>query len=203
METVSDVGSDYDKVAGDYDKLFLSPECTIENAAAFSRVRGMLNGDTIVDLGCGTGLLLEGVPEIGPRGYLGIDVSAGMLERARTKFKDYTFKQGCMTETGIETGSVSCVVSLFSAVNYVELEPLIIELERILEPGGTFLLVFRRYLKRKSEEVPGIPVVPFIHGENETACELLARDFEDLRINGLTGPLWHDLFMVVQGRRSA
>lgn len=199
MELVNDVAADYNKIAPRYDTLHKDQESLIENAAAFARVRGMLEDGPVADLGCGTGLLLDGVPELRSSSYIGIDISAGMLDQARRKFPRYMFKQASMTETGIVTSSIASVVSLFSAGNYVSIEDLAEEMERIMRPRGQFLLILRAYLAGKVEE--GIPPMPFWHSSSAITCAFLERSFHELRTTGLTCHELKAKFYVVQGRR--
>ena len=50
---------------------------------------GLRDGDVVLDLGCGTGLLFEYlVREVGPNGrVVGIDISPGMIKKAKEKVK--------------------------------------------------------------------------------------------------------------------
>lgn len=47
------------------------------------------NGDSVLDVGCGTGVLVEYILKfIGQKGsYLGVDISSKMIERAKEKYK--------------------------------------------------------------------------------------------------------------------
>ncbi|MEZ4451902.1 MAG: methyltransferase domain-containing protein [Nannocystaceae bacterium] len=79
-----DAGAHYDKFSRRYDLAALVLRRFQRQAVAALRLRP---GDLVYDLGCGTGLLLEHlVAAVGPTGrVVGIDLSEGMLERARAR----------------------------------------------------------------------------------------------------------------------
>lgn len=62
--------SQYDKIASKYDTLFRDEMSLVENREV-GQMLPPLSG-SILDIGCGTGLLTE-IAEIDPKEYLGID----------------------------------------------------------------------------------------------------------------------------------
>ena len=198
MSRTLSVAEGYDQIAARYDTLYDGAAVVAENAAAFSRVRGMLSS-LVVDLGCGTGLLLEGVPEI--EAYVGVDLSRGMLTCARAKFPSRPFMQADLSCTGLPSGCATSVVSLFSAGNYVPLASLGCETLRLLQAYGAFLWILRR--AKREREVDGVPLFPHLHSKTQIKIWAAGSGVEELRITGLTRALNEDLFMVVQGRKSA
>lgn len=65
-------------------------------------------GKSVLDLGCGTGDLLAAVR---PRLGVGVDLSRGMLERARAKYPAYNFIQGDAEQLPVRTGFEYVIMS--------------------------------------------------------------------------------------------
>jgi len=133
----------YDRLAEAYDAAYSSSLARAENALAFRAVRraGCDRG-RILDLGCGTGLFLEYAP-VAPNHYVGVDISSGMLSVARHKFPRHTFLQGDMADlSSLPDRSFDSIVSLFASFAYVaQPERVVAEIERLLAPGGQFLVM--------------------------------------------------------------
>ena len=103
----------YDKIAKTYDARFQSKIALIENELATAN----LPTRNVLDLGCGTGLYLEYCQ---PEGYIGVDLSVGMLAVARAKFTDAKFIQSDMSAIPLPDNSVDAVVSLFGSFSRSE-----------------------------------------------------------------------------------
>lgn len=126
----------YDAVADVYDEMYSDPESLNQNRLLFERL-GDLSGLSVLDVGCGTGLLLDH-PGIGPS-YLGIDPSGKMLHYLKERHPD---RNVLRTELGAFVGArYDLVVALFGVGNYLTED----ELRRIpllLRPGGRFFVMF-------------------------------------------------------------
>ena len=85
----------YDTTADSYDGHYVDAVAEAEHrlvrTALSALLRAMRPGRLVVDLGCGTGLALQILPELAPDGYLGLDISHGMLDQARAKYPDHRF----------------------------------------------------------------------------------------------------------------
>jgi len=58
---------------------------------------GLSNGDTLLDVGCGIGDLVTWLESAGLEpNYVGMDLTPMMVERARERFPDRLFLQGCL-----------------------------------------------------------------------------------------------------------
>lgn len=88
----------YDRVAEEYDRGYLTPADLGEEQAVLRLLsrEGYLDG-RVLDIGCGTGLLLDRVPGLSGR-YVGVDPSMGMLRQAQRKFPG----SGCWHNMGVE-----------------------------------------------------------------------------------------------------
>jgi ubiquinone/menaquinone biosynthesis C-methylase UbiE len=97
-------------------------------------------GDTVVDLGTGSGYLLRALREVGVgRGY-GLDASPEMLRNARSYTDDSRvgFLRGDFDALPFATGAVDHVVSMEAFYYARDPGHTLEEVRRVLAPGGTF-----------------------------------------------------------------
>jgi ubiquinone/menaquinone biosynthesis C-methylase UbiE len=100
-------------------------------------------GANVLDVGCGTGAsALPAAQAVGPNGFVvGVDLSARLLDRARTKtamcrLSNVEFRLADMTALGFPDGRFDAVVSVFSIFFVPDMEGLVRELWRMVRPGG-------------------------------------------------------------------
>jgi len=100
-------------------------------------------GAKVLDVGCGTGAsALAAAQAVGRDGsVIGVDLSARLLERARTKatthgLTNVEFRLADMTALGFPDGCFDAVVSVFSIFFVPDMEGLVRELWRMVRPGG-------------------------------------------------------------------
>lgn len=99
----------------------------------------------ILDLGCGTGLLLEKLRK--RRGLVvGVDASKGMLKRAKSRGKGPRLVLADADSLPFRNDVFDCVVSVTLLQNMPDPARTVRELERVLRKGGTGILTS---LKRK------------------------------------------------------
>lgn len=134
----SDEGASYDGVAALYDAAFVD-----------IRVRGpewrwlsqrVPRGSRVLDVGCGTGALLRA---LGPRlgAGVGLDASGAMIDHARRRGgPGLRFEAVAGPRVPLPDASVDVVTSLLSW-RYLDWDPLLAELVRVLRPGGRILVV--------------------------------------------------------------
>lgn len=177
-------GTDYDGLAAEYDSYHRDPKSLAENRWVARFLSRFLPAEGLtVDLGCGTGLLLELSP-LPPERYLGVDLSEGMLGVARRKFPRHRFVAANMEGPvgAVPDGAAAAVVSLFGSPSYCALEPLRREVLRMLAPGGRYWLMFcgpdyrtrSTYINKDGES----PVLSY-------PVEELRRVFAPLSVTGL------------------
>lgn len=106
----------YDTLAPKYDDRYSSNSYLGENAQLFNALSPHLKG-SILDIGCGTGLLLEYYPTA-PALYLGIDPSQGMMNEFIRKFPNHSFKQSTFDNFDFSR-HFDVGVSLFGAASYI------------------------------------------------------------------------------------
>lgn len=92
--------------------------------------------DVVLDLACGTG---DFVDLCRARGALavGLDFSRGMLGRAAVRSGETgAWVQGDALRLPFRDGAFTVAVSGFALRNFVAIAPVLVELARVLEPGG-------------------------------------------------------------------
>lgn len=133
--------NDYDKVSNQYDDFYHKNLFLAENEIIFKDLCSSYLSGHILDIGCGTGFLLDNV-KISPEWYLGIDISEGMLKRAREKHPKHYFKIMDMDLLeSFKGGSFDSIVMLWSFAYSANPEKLINDIYRILKPKGTFYVI--------------------------------------------------------------
>lgn len=93
----------------------------------------------ILEAGCGTGLLMARATRFA-RSIVGIDLSSGMLEKAKERGLDVV--QGSVTELPYEDGSFDLVYSMKVLPHIEDIQGALSEMARVTRPGGTVLAEF-------------------------------------------------------------
>lgn len=138
-------------------------------------------GDTVVDLGCGTGVNLPLLAAaVGERGHVvGIDLSAGMLERARRRAERHYLTQVTLVQEDIRNvrlpPGTTAVLATASLEMVHEHDAAIHDLSSQLPPGRGLLAVggFRR--------PPGWPEWAVALGRTATALFGVTRAYESIQ----------------------
>jgi SAM-dependent methyltransferase len=97
----------------------------------------------VCDLGCGPGHVARYLSERGVS-VTGVDLSPGMVDRARVLNPGIDFQQGDMASLGLPAASVAAIVSFYSIIHVqpASLGLVFREWHRILTPGAPLLLAF-------------------------------------------------------------
>jgi demethylmenaquinone methyltransferase / 2-methoxy-6-polyprenyl-1,4-benzoquinol methylase len=146
------VRSMFDGIAGVYDFLNTAMTAGLHHrwrarAADLARVRP---GDRVLDVASGTGdLAIELARRVSPGGeVLGSDFSEGMLARARTKASAGDadavrprFEWGDALELSYEDDAFDAATVGFGARNYSDLQRGLVEMVRVVRPGGRVVVL--------------------------------------------------------------
>ena len=113
---------------------------------AILNVLDSMNHEMILDMGCGTGALLEQVLQMkGTPNLYGLDLSEKMLEQAHAKLNGrVTLVQGDSEHLPFESNCFDVVCCNDSFHHYPNPKAVISEVRRILVPGG-FLIICDPY----------------------------------------------------------
>jgi ubiquinone/menaquinone biosynthesis C-methylase UbiE len=108
-------------------------------------------GKDVFEAGCGTGLLLREVATVARRA-VGLDLSRGMLASARERGLEVV--QGSVTHVPLPSASFDLVYSMKVLAHVPPIREALLELTRLVRPGGHLLLEFYnpyslRYLAKK------------------------------------------------------
>ncbi|MBM4372073.1 MAG: class I SAM-dependent methyltransferase [Deltaproteobacteria bacterium] len=105
----------------------------------------------VLEAGCGTGLILEGLARLARRA-VGVDISSAMLEQARARGLEVV--KGSVTDLPFADGAFDAVVSFKVLAHVPDLRRALAECARVTRPGGHLVLEFYnrrsiRYLVKK------------------------------------------------------
>ncbi|MHA7652173.1 class I SAM-dependent methyltransferase [Mycobacterium sp. ML4] len=90
----------------------------------------------IADIACGTGILSDRIErELRPERIYGVDMSDGMLARARARSDRVRWLRSPAEQLPVEDGALDAVVTT-SAFHFFDQPAALREFHRVLEPGG-------------------------------------------------------------------
>ena len=101
---------------------------------------GVGPADRVLDLACGTGDFCELARSRGAR-VVGVDFALQMLRQARARGRDFDSVQGDGEWLPFRSASVEVVTCGFALRNFVSLEAVLMEIARVVKPGGRMALI--------------------------------------------------------------
>jgi ubiquinone/menaquinone biosynthesis C-methylase UbiE len=151
----------FDRWASSYDWLFPSVIYQSIHKRLLEYV-DLPERENILDLGCGTGRLLDRLATQFPdlRGT-GLDLSSNMLRVARLSNSHHPrliYLEGKAESLPFGDGQFNAVFNTISFLHYLEPEQVLSEVARVLSPGGHFYLV--DITSKKKTEPLLLPVSP-------------------------------------------
>jgi ubiquinone/menaquinone biosynthesis C-methylase UbiE len=122
-------------------RFFLSP---IQTATIAEIGREVAQPTAILDIGCGTGVLLRRLASVYPHAeFIGVDAAAGMIREARATLREdrsLRFLEARAEELPFPAGSFDLVVSTMSFHHWADQQRGLAEVRRVLRPDGVFVL---------------------------------------------------------------
>jgi ubiquinone/menaquinone biosynthesis C-methylase UbiE len=129
---------DYDAVAPRYDRRYESNY--YDGVAAYLRqFVGTALDATIAEVGCGTGHWLTELASDGFANVVGLDLSLGMLERARVALPSARVVRGTADRLPWATASIDRVFCINALHHFRDPTAFMAECRRVLRSGGGFL----------------------------------------------------------------
>jgi len=132
-------------VARDTDRTYQTPDIIKQRMRTIDAL-SLSNGDQVLDVGCGTGLLAHDMSSlVGPDGgILGVDLSADMLALAaqRCQGLDHVaFKSGDAENLPVESESFDALTCVQVLLYVVDVPKALREMRRVLRPGGRVAII--------------------------------------------------------------
>ncbi|MDR2012809.1 MAG: methyltransferase domain-containing protein [Rhodanobacter sp.] len=147
----AEIGLVYDKLAKIYDIWGALTESRARHRAI--ELAAVEDGQSILEVAVGTGLAFEEIVKRNPHGRnAGIDLSKGMLEKARKRLQklakandslNYSLHVGSAFDLPAQTESVDLLVNnyMFDLIRYADMDRVLAEFKRVLKKGGKLVLV--------------------------------------------------------------
>jgi ubiquinone/menaquinone biosynthesis C-methylase UbiE len=141
MSSLREARQEYDRQAAAYDRRWA--QYLRYSTEPILKLLDLHSGETLLDVGCGTGALLDQISRQGGAALIyGIDASEGMLQRARARLGSHVHLiQADVTALPFASKSFSTVVSTSSLRYWADPGGGIREIARVLQPGGRLLLL--------------------------------------------------------------
>jgi ubiquinone/menaquinone biosynthesis C-methylase UbiE len=142
-----EIGLVYDKLSAVYDIWGKLTESRARNRAI--ELAAIEDGQNILEVAVGTGLAFYEIVKRNPHGNnMGIDLSNGMLEKARKRMKtlsvrNYSLNIGTAFDLPVEAESVDLLVNnyMFDLIPYKDMDKILAEFKRVLRKGGKLILI--------------------------------------------------------------
>lgn len=129
----------YDDFAGWYERERHLPYHRMLDDLEVEIVERYARGKDVLEVGCGTGLILHRVEQFARRG-VGIDLSGGMLEKAAAR--GLGVAQASATELPIASESVDVAYSFKVLAHIPDIQGALREMARVVRPGGYVIAEF-------------------------------------------------------------
>lgn len=153
--TVEDVDRTYNNVASLYDAVFQDIKVREDEWGWIKAHLPEGKSLDVLDIGCGNGALLrELAPKI--KSGVGVDLSSSLLSLAEKNNKDHQnldFKQVNGPKLPLADKSVDLIISMLS-FRYLDWDPLMDEVKRVLRPGGKMLILDMVAVPAKISQYP-------------------------------------------------
>lgn len=129
-------------------------------------VRQFGEGKDILEVGCGTGLLLDRIRRFAGS-CRGVDLSPGMLEKARERGLDVT--EGSATALPFDNESFDVTCSFKVLAHIPQIAQVLSEMARVTRPSGVILAEFYNPNSFRGLAKKWLPARPIAEGTTETA----------------------------------
>ncbi len=158
------IDSSYDRVAKMYADVFTDIKVREDEWKWLMEHFPKDKKPVVLDIGCGNGALLRELSPMIEKGT-GIDASNGIIEIAKehkSEIRNLKFEIISGPHIPLENNSVDVVISLLS-FRYLDWDPLMDEIKRVLRPGGKILIIDMITVPVRWYEFPELLISKFKH----------------------------------------
>lgn len=143
----SEIPRVYDRIAGVYD---IWARLTESRATARAlELAAIEDGKSVLEVAVGTGVTFREIVTKNPNGQnVGIDLSAGMLAKAKSRMRDlsganYRLETGTAFDLPVQSDSIDILVNnyMFDLIPYADMDRVLDEFSRVLKTDGRLILV--------------------------------------------------------------
>lgn len=141
------IGSVYDKLSGVYDVWGKLTESHVRSRAI--ELASIEDGENILEVAVGTGLAFYEIVKRNPHGNnVGLDLSKGMLEKAKQRMKEmpganYRLTIGTAFDLPAASESVDLLINnyMFDLIPFADMDRVLLEFKRVLKAGAKLIVV--------------------------------------------------------------
>ena len=149
MSKKQQVAQMFDTISNEYDGLnrVISFGIDLKWRNKVVEIVGSQNPDSILDIATGTGDLAISLSKTNAKKIIGLDISEGMLNVGREKINlkklNHTIDMvvGDSENLPFENDSFDAITVAFGVRNFENLEKGLLEIHRVLKPGGIFVIL--------------------------------------------------------------
>lgn len=121
----------------------------IEKPVMYEKMRPLIEGATILSIGCGSGEECEEIRQMGAEKVVGTDISEGLIEQAKKAFPEVEFHAiPGEDHSQFEDNSFDVIYSSLTMHYIKDWRRTFEDYLRILKPGGTFLFSANHPIRR-------------------------------------------------------
>ena len=147
----------YNSVAHLYDKVFQDIRVREDEWKWLKSHLSDTKNSTVIDIGCGNGALLKQLAPMIETG-IGFDLSSSIIEKAKTlnaEIPNVSFHKINGPSIPVKDQSIDIAISMLS-FRYLDWDPLLNELNRVLKPNGRLLIIDMVAVPPKLTEFPAL-----------------------------------------------
>lgn len=136
------IDTTYDSVAQMYEDTFQNIQVRSDELIWLEQKMKAIQPQRVLDIGCGNGAFLNQLSELFTEG-VGVDLSQGMIDQARVHRREnpkLSFEKIDGPHLPFDDNSFDVVMSTLS-FRYLDWDPCMKEILRVLKPGGRFLVL--------------------------------------------------------------
>ena len=111
-----------------------------EHVARYRWASAAVRGQGVLDVACGTGYGSALLIRAGARSVCSLDVSAAALAFGRARYAGPAYARADALDIPLRAGSIDVAVSLETIEHLIDARRFLVELRRVLRPGGTLRL---------------------------------------------------------------